>query len=428
MTPDSKTIDKVQQTKTSQPSREADSVKNGSVSSNGGFLHQTPLLDQLETGPWPSFITGFKKLANRTHNTMVRGVLDQLEYSYETRMGYWKGGTVGVRGYGAGIIARFSVVADKFPEAAEFHTFRIQPPPGLHYTAKALREICDVWEKYGSGMISMHGQTGNLQLQGITQDKVQECFDELNKLGWDLGGAGATVRTGSSCIGPARCEQACYDTLGVHHKTLTHFTDMVHRPSLPYKLKFKFSGCPNDCMNSIQRSDFSVIGTWRDDIQVNQAEVGKVIDELGMDYVVNSVVAMCPTRAIRLKGRELVIDNKDCVRCMHCINVMPKALKPGKDRGISFLVGGKGHLKVGNMLGSMMVPFMKMETDEDVEKFVELSGRMIEWWADNALDHERIGETIERVGIQQFLDDVGLEANIDMVDHPRDNPFFKVPY
>jgi len=57
------------------------------------------MLNELESGPWPSFITGLKKLANRTHNTMVRGVLDQLEYSYETKMGYWKGGVVGVRGY-----------------------------------------------------------------------------------------------------------------------------------------------------------------------------------------------------------------------------------------------------------------------------------------------------------------------------------------
>ncbi len=397
--------------------------------SGGAFqLNATPMLDQLESGPWPSFITGFKKLAHRTHNPMVRGVLDQLEYSYETRMGYWKGGAVGVRGYGAGIIARFSMIADKFPEAAEFHTFRVQPAPGLHYTSKSLRDICDVWEKYGSGMISMHGQTGNLQLQGITQEKTQACFDELNKLGWDLGGAGATIRTGTSCIGPARCEQACYDTLGTHHKVLTRFTDMVHRPSLPYKLKFKFSGCPNDCTNSIQRSDFSVIGTWRDDIQVDQDEVGKFIDKKGLDVLVNDVIALCPTKAIQLKGREIEIDNKNCVRCMHCINVMPKALSPGKDRGATFLVGGKGHLKVGNMLGSVMIPFMKMETDEDVDKFIDLADRMIEYWAENGLDHERMGEMIERTGIQQFLDAMGIEANIDMVEHPRDNPYFKIAY
>ncbi|WP_130471038.1 dissimilatory-type sulfite reductase subunit alpha [Candidatus Magnetaquicoccus inordinatus] len=383
------------------------------------------MLDQLESGPWPSFIKGFKESVNRTEKTMIRGVLDQLNFSYETRMGYWKGGVVGVHGYGAGIISRYSMISDQFPEATEFHTMRIQPAPGLHYSSKALREVCDIWEKYGSGLLSMHGQTGNLQLQGIKAEHVQACFDELNQLGWDLGGAGATVRTGASCVGPARCEQACYDTLGVHGKVLSYYADLTHRPQLPYKSKFKFSGCPNDCTNSIQRADYSVIGTWKDDIQIDTQEMENFIEKKGIDYVVNNVISRCPTQAITLQGKQLVIDNRNCVRCMHCLNVMPKALSPGKERGITLLVGGKGHLKVGNMLGSVMVPFMKMETEEDMDAFIELIDKMIDYWSENGLDHERIGETIERVGVHQFLDAIGMEANIDMVAHPRDNPFFK---
>ena len=395
---------------------------------NENTLHPTPNLDSLEEGPWPSFVTGFKDWIRRTGNTMARGALDQLNYSYETKMGYWKGGVVGVHGYGAGIISRYSMIPEKFPEAAEFHTMRVQPAPGLHYSTKALREVLDIWEKHGSGLLSMHGQTGNLQLQGIVQNNVQQCFDELNVAGWDLGGAGATVRTGASCVGPARCESACYDTLGVHHQVLSYFTDLVHRPQLPYKSKFKFSGCPNDCSNSIQRSDYAVIGTWRDDIQVDKEALTRFIQKKGVDYLVNNVITRCPTNALSLHGEEMEINNADCVRCMHCINVMPEALSPGKDRGITLLVGGKGHLKVGNMLGSVMVPFMKMETQEDIDAFIDLVDRMIDWWSENGLDHERIGECIERIGIQQFLQAVELEANIDMVAHPRDNPYFKADY
>jgi sulfite reductase alpha subunit len=396
------------------------------------------MLDQLESGPWPSFISGFKKLAERTHNTMLRGVMDQLEYSYKTKLGYWKGGTVGVQGYGAGIISRFSMIADKFPEAAEFHTMRVQPAPGFHYTSKSLRDLMDVWEKYGSGIISMHGQTGNLQFQGITQDKVQGFFDEINKLGWDLGGAGATLRTGASCVGQARCEHACYDTLKMHHRILSHFTDYVHRPEFPYKMKFKFSGCANDCVNSIQRADMSLIGTWRDDIRIDQSAVKVFLDKThkgpnnkpttGRDAVQTEVVGMCPTKAIELVGDQLKIDNSNCVHCMHCLNVMTKAVHVGKDKGLSFLIGGKGHLKVGNMLGSMIIPFIKAETDEDIQKIIDLSAKIIDWWSENALDHERIGETIERVSMSQFLDAIGIEANPDMVVGPRDNPYFKAAY
>ena len=401
-----------------------------SEDNNGKYLNPTPILDELVDGQWPSFIKGFKNFGERTEKPMVRGVLDQLEYSYKTKMGYWKGGLVTVKGYGAGIITRFSMIKDKFPEAKEFHTFRVQPAPGLHYSTKMLREVCDIWEKHGSGFITLHGQTGNIQLQGIEQDKTQECFDELNQAGWDLGGAGATVRTAASCVGPARCEQACFDNLKVHEKVLKYYAGMTHRPEFNYKLKFKFSACPNDCANAIMRADVALIGTWRDSIQIEQEYVKEWMDEYGEDALFDQVVNMCPTKAIshKIGTSTIEIDNKNCVRCMHCINVIPKALSPGKERGASLLMGGKNTLKVGVNLGSMMIPFMKLDTDEEVEEFIELMDEVFDWWDENGLDHERVGETIERVGMKQFLEAVGIEANIDMIVRPRDNPYYKKQY
>ena len=40
-------------------------------------MHDTPMLDQLESGPWPSFITGIKRLAQ--DNDMMVDLLGQLE-------------------------------------------------------------------------------------------------------------------------------------------------------------------------------------------------------------------------------------------------------------------------------------------------------------------------------------------------------------
>lgn len=394
----------------------------------GKFLNETPILDELEKGPWPSFVKGFKEYAEKSQKPILRGLIDQLEYSYKTRMGYWKGGTVGVKGYGSGVISRFSEIPDKFPEAREFHTVRIQPTPAFHYNTKELRELCDDWEEHGSGIMTMHGQTGNLQFVGIEEKEVQPFFDKVNQKGWDLGGAGAATRTGNACVGPARCEHACYDTLETMYQVMTHYTDQIHRPEYPYKMKFKFSGCANDCNNSIMRADIATIGIWKDNIQVDQAAVKEYIDKKGRDYFVEFVAGNCPTKAIQFKGDEVEIDNSNCVKCMHCLNVMTKALHIGKERGVALLIGGKGHLKVGNMLGSVLIPFHKMENAEDIQKYIEQIDTIVDWWCDAALDHERIGETIERVGMQEFLAAVGLEPTIDMVEHPRDNPFFKAEY
>ena len=173
----------------------------------------------------------------------------------------------------------------------------------------------------------------------------------------------------------------------------------------------------------------AVIGTWRDDIKVDQDEWKTYVQSKGRQHVIDNIITRCPSRCMSLKDDDTVdIDNRNCVRCMHCLNALPKALSPGKERGASLLIGGKNTLKVGVNLGAMMIPFMKLDTDEEVEEYIELMDEIIDWWDETGLDHERVGETIERVGMKQFLDAVGIEANVDMVVRPRDNPYYKKQY
>ena len=409
-------------------------------------MHDTPMLDELESGPWPSFVTGLKRLAGEK-DYMV-DLMGQLETSYRTRKGYWKGGTVGVFGYGGGVIPRFTELKDadgkpQFPDAAEFHTLRVQPPPGMHYDTDVLRKMCDIWEKHGSGLIAFHGQSGDIMFQGAKTDKVQDAFDELNELGFDLGGAGPAVRTSMSCVGAARCEQSCYDEAKAHRQVINTFLDDIHRPALPYKFKFKFSGCSNDCMNSIQRSDMAVIGTWRDNMRTDEALARKWFDKHGMNELVNDVINRCPTKTILLKEVKdvaqgpkissvkindtqcLEIDNGNCVRCMHCINVMTGALAHGTDTGATILVGGKRTLKIGDLMGTVVVPFMQLKTEEDYKGLVKLAQKIIDFFAENALEHERTGEMIERIGLVNFLEGIELEVDPNMVATPRTNPYVR---
>jgi sulfite reductase alpha subunit len=409
-------------------------------------MHNTPNLDELEKGEWPSFVTGLKRLA-KEKDYMV-DLLGQLETSYKTRKGYWKGGTVGVFGYGGGVIPRFTELKNadgtpQFKDAAEFHTLRIMPPPGMHYDTATLRQFCDIWEKHGSGLIALHGQSGDIMFQGCTTENVQKAFDEFNEMGFDLGGAGPAVRTSMSCVGAARCEQSCYNEAQAHRAVLNTFLDDLHRPSLPYKFKFKFSGCPNDCMNAIQRSDMAVIGTWRDNIGTDEVLAKKWFAKHGMDELVNDIVARCPTKTFQVKEIKKIkagehissvavsdthaieINNQDCVRCMHCINVMTGALAPGKDKGASVLVGGKSHLKIGGLMGTVVIPFIKLDTEEEVEKLVDFAQRTIDFFAENALEHERTGEMIERIGLANFLDAMEIDVDPAMISSPRMNPYVR---
>ncbi len=393
--------------------------------------HQTPMLDQLETGPWPSFISGIKRLRDQHPqeriNKVTNDLLGQLEHSYETRKGYWKGGTVSVYGYGGGIIPRFSEVGKAFPESKEFHTLRVQPPAGNHYSTKMLRQMADSWEKWGSGLVTFHGQTGNIMFIGTDTKGTQHFFDEINEYGWDLGGAGPCVRTAMSCVGAARCEMSCTNEQKAHRLLVNNFTDDVHRPALPYKFKFKVSGCPNDCQNAIERADFAVIGTWRDAMKVDQEEVKAYVAKKGRQYIIDNVITRCPTQALALNADDtLAVNNKDCVRCMHCLNVMPKALHPGDDKGVTILIGGKRTLKIGDLMGTVVVPFKKLETEEDWGSMVEMAEEIIDFWAENALEHERCGEMIERIGLVNFLEGIGIDPDPNMVSEPRQSSYVRM--
>ncbi|MFH1742880.1 MAG: dissimilatory-type sulfite reductase subunit alpha, partial [bacterium] len=320
--------------------------------------HPTPLLDELEKGEWPSFVSEIKDAA--ATNNMSKDLLGQLETSYSEKIGHWKhGGIVGVLGYGGGVIGRYSDLPEKFPEVAHFHTVRVNMPTGWFYTSDVLRKICDIWEKRGSGLTNMHGSTGDIILLGTTTPELEPIFSDLTDIGFDLGGSGSDVRTPSACVGPARCEWACYDTLALCYDLTMHYQDELHRPAFPYKFKFKCAGCPNDCVASVARADMSIIGTWRDEIQIDKDALAEYAKD-GVD-IQSDVVDRCPAKCMQWDGKDLDIDNSMCVHCMHCINVLTKALRPGKDRGACILLGSKAPIVEGALLSSVLVPFIKIE-------------------------------------------------------------------
>jgi sulfite reductase alpha subunit len=379
---------------------------------------KTPQLDELEKGPWPSFVKEIKKEAEK--NPMAKDLLGQLERSYEEKIGHWKhGGIVGVLGYGGGVIGRYSDLPEDFPNVSHFHTLRVNQPAGWFYTSEALRTLCDIWEEHGSGLTNMHGSTGDIIFLGTRTEELEPIFEKLTKAGFDLGGSGSDVRTPSCCCGEARCEWACYDTMALTHHLTMHYQDELHRPAFPYKWKFKMSGCPNDCVASIARADMSIIGVWRDAIRMDNEAVTEYAKS-GMN-IERDVVGNCPAKCMEWDGEKLKIDNKACRKCMHCINVMPKALRPGKDKGATILIGSKAPIVEGALLSSVLVPFIKLEPP--YTELIELVDAIHDIWAEEGKNRERVGEFIQRVGLGNFLEAIGVEPVPEMVAHPRENPY-----
>ncbi|MFH2045700.1 MAG: dissimilatory-type sulfite reductase subunit alpha [Pseudomonadota bacterium] len=409
--------------------------------------HKTPLLDQLESGPWPSFVSDLKQEADvRAKNAkgieyqiptdVCEDLLGILELSFKHGRTHWKhGGIVGVFGYGGGVIGRYCDQPEKFPGVAHFHTVRVSQPAGKFYSTKYLKQLCDLWEMRGSGITNMHGSTGDIVWIGTTTPQLEEIFFELtHNLNQDLGGSGSNLRTPSDCIGTARCEYACYDTQHLCHTFTNEYQDELHRPAFPYKFKFKFDGCPNCCVASIARSDMSFIGTWRDEIRIDQKEVKGYVGgeyppnggahasrDWGKFDIQKEVIGLCPTGCMRYEGDKLEINDKECTRCMHCINVMPRALRIGNDRGLSILVGAKAPILDGAQMGSLLVPFIKAEDPYDEIK--EVVEAVWDWWMEEGKNRERLGELIKRQGFQKLLEMTNITPMPQHVQEPRSNPY-----
>lgn len=413
--------------------------------------HPTPKLDELEKGPWPSFVSDIKHHAEyRKKNPegvkyqiapdCPEDLLGTLELSYNDGETHWKhGGIVGVFGYGGGVIGRYNDQPEKFPGVAHFHTVRVAQPAGKYYNTKFLRELCDLWDMRGSGLTNMHGTTGDIVFLGTSTQQLEEIFFELtHNINVDLGGSGSNLRTPASCLGDSRCEFACYDAQDICYQLTMDYQDELHRPAFPYKFKFKFDGCPNGCVAAMARSDFAMVGTWKDDIKIdNDAVKGYVGGEFAPNAGAHSdgdwgafdikaeVVDRCPTNCMSWDGSKLTIDNKECTRCMHCINVMPRALHIGDERGASILIGAKAPVVDGAQMGTLLVPFIEVNKPYDEVK--EVIENIWDWWMEEGKNRERIGETMRRLSFQRLLEVTNIEPQAVHVKEPRHNPyiFFK---
>jgi sulfite reductase alpha subunit len=77
-------------------------------------------------------------------------------------------------------------------------------------------------------------------------------------------------------------------------------------------------------------------------------------------------------------------------------------------------------------MGTVVVPFKKLETEEDYESLVELAEEIIDFWAENGLEHERCGEMIERIGLVNFLEGIDVDVDPNMVNNPRQSSYVRM--
>jgi sulfite reductase alpha subunit len=357
--------------------------------------HATPMLDQLESGPWPSFVSDLKQQAARFAHR-IRG---NIEYQIPVGRGRrpagrhgallrtWHGptGNTAASSASSDTAAALSAGIATSPKLRSRAWPTFTPCGSTSRAANStkpnfLKNLCDLWEFRGSGITNMHGSTGDIIFLGTTTPQLEDFLRNDPQVQPGPGRLRLQPADPGRLRRPGPLRVACYDTQACATTLTQEYQDELHRPAFPYKFKFKFDGCPNCCVASIARSDLSFIGTWKDDIKIDQEAVAAYIggefrpqcrrpwSRLGPFDIQKEVIDLCPTDCMWMEDGKLKIDNKECTRCMHCINVMPRALRIGDDRGESILAGAKAPILDGAQMGSLMVPFIKVEAPYTISR------------------------------------------------------------
>jgi sulfite reductase alpha subunit len=100
---------------------------------------------------------------------------------------------------------------------------------------------------------------------------------------------------------------------------------------------------------------------------------------------------------------------------------MPRALRIGDDRGASILAGAKAPILDGAQMGSLLVPFIKV--DEPYDEIKEVIEGVWDWWMEEGKNRERLGELMKRQGFQKLLEATGIDPVPQHVKEPRSNPY-----
>jgi dissimilatory sulfite reductase (desulfoviridin) alpha/beta subunit len=183
---------------------------------------------------------------------------------------------------------------------------------------------------------------------------------------------------------------------------------------------------------SIARADISFIGTWKDDIKIDQEAVAGYIGgefapnggaHSGRDWgpfdIQKEVIDLCPTDCMCMDGK-LLINNRECTRCMHCINVMPRALHIGDDRGSpSGRRQGPDPRRRPDGLPAGSLHQGRSPYDE-IKEVIE---SIWDWWMEEGKNRERLGELIKRQGFQKLLEMTNIKPVPQHVQEPRHNPY-----
>ncbi len=275
-----------------------------------------------------------------------------------------------------------------------------------------IRAYCDLADKYCDGYLRFTSRH-NVEFMLTDQSKIDSLIDDLAKLGHPVGGIGNAITSLVHTQGWVHCHSAATDASGIVKSVMDELYEYFAEMKLPGKLRLALACCLNMC-GAVHCSDIAILGIHRRPPHVNH-------DRLRKECEIPSVVASCPTAAIRpatVDGNPSVeVIEENCMFCANCYTVCPSLpLNDPLNDGVSIWVGGKvSNARHEPMFSKLAVPFLPNNPPRWPE-VVDTVKNIVELWAANARKFERMGEWIERITWPRFFEMAGIEFEKEHID------------
>lgn len=262
----------------------------------------------------------------------------------------------------------------------EYFVVRIRVPGGNIHTDKMVK-AAELANKYGRGYCHFTFQQ-SIEIPYVDISKLGDLKAELDNAGMRLANCGPRIRAVTACQGCRINPYGLVDAPGLAAEADEKFFGA----GTPSKFKISYSGCPIGCPDP-QENDIGFHG---------------MVDPYLVPELCNGCslcVRLCKSRggeALNMND-ETNLPHKDlsrCIYCGECIYCCPTlAMKP-KRIGHAVFVGGK-HGRFPRW-ANRVADFVS-----DAETF-ELIERISAWYQKNGKRGERLGTTIDRLGMKKF--------------------------
>ncbi|MEN8257452.1 MAG: dissimilatory-type sulfite reductase subunit beta [Thermodesulfobacteriota bacterium] len=303
---------------------------------------------------------------------------------------------------------------------AECYTVRVGSARLI--SIEQIRELCDIADAHCDGFLRFTTRN-NVEFMTDSKDKVQPLLDDLASRGnkFPVGGTGACV---SNCVhtqGWIHCHTPATDASGVVKAVMDEIFDQFTESKLPAKVKLALACCLNMC-GAVHCSDIAILGVHRKPPMIDHDAISGLC-ELPLAIASCPLGAVKPAKATNSAGEEIKSVTVNADRCMFCGNcytmcpAMPLADPDGD--GIAILVGGKvSNAKSDPTFSKMVIPFLP-NTPPRWPETVDAIKNILEVYAKDAKQYERLGEWCDRIGWEMFFEKTGIPFTMKSIDDYR---------